>query len=358
MKFAENIKEFLHDNFDYSAGIYQILVFFLIGFVALGILIVPGQGAAEAEEIIVYSSRREQFVSPIMDKFEKETGIEVNMLTGEEAQFNMRIKEEAANPQADIFLANDAGVMEDLRRADVLTAAPEEVLEKIPADKRAEDGSWFGLSARSRILMYNEEFIDEEELPDSLEDLTDPEYAGDFALTRPGNGSMISHMAGLRTYQGDEWTENFVQDLMDNDPTIVDGHTDIRRAVGRGEVSLGLVNNYYYRLQLEEDNHDNMGAIYPDQGEDEMGIFVNVAGAALIEGGPNPEARDELINFLLEEETMIEYAGLSNETPLVAEHDIYEVSIDDFEHMDIDLSEIGDNWQGTLDLMERAGYYF
>ena len=313
---------------------------------------------AEAEEIVVYSSRREQFVRPILQQFEEETGIDVQLLTGQEAQFNLRLKEEAQNPRADIFLANDAGVMEDLRREGILTEAPEAVKEEIPSDKRAPDGSWFGLSARTRILMYNEELLEEEELPESIVDLTDSRFAGEFALTRPGNGSMISHMAGLRLYHGDEWTENFIQDLLANEPEIMSGHTDIRRAVGRGEVKLGLVNNYYYRLQLEEEEHNNVSALYPDQGEDEMGIFVNVAGAALIEGGPNPDAREELINYLLTEEVMIEYAGLSKETPLVAEHDLYEVDIDDFKHMDVNLHEIGDYWEGTLDLMERAGYNF
>ena len=340
-------------NLSFSAvilfiGFAVIMSFFLMG---------PAL-TVEAEEIVIYSSRREQFVRPILQQFEQDTGIDVRLLTGQEAQFNLRLKEEASNPRADIFLANDAGVMEDLRREGILTEAPEAVKEEIPSDKRAPDGSWFGLSARTRILMYNEELLEAEELPESIVDLTDSRFAGEFALTRPGNGSMISHMAGLRLYHGDEWTKDFVQNFMDNNPEIMSGHTDIRRAVGRGEVKLGLVNNYYYRLQLEEEGHNNVSAIYPDQGEDDMGIFVNVAGAALIEGGPNPDAREELINYLLTEEVMIEFAGLSNETPLVAEHDLYEVDIDDFKHMDVNLHEIGDYWEGTLDLMEGAGYYY
>ena len=323
-----------------------------------GLFLFPPESTAEAEEIVIYSSRREQFVRPILNKFEEETGIDVQLLSGDEAQFNLRLKEEANNPRADVFLANDAGVMEDLRDEGILESGPEFVQEEINSEMRAPDASWFGLSARTRILMYNEELMDEEDLPESITDLTDSRFEGDFALTRPGNGSMISHMAGLRLKHGDEWTQDFIEGLMDNDPHIVDGHTDIRRSVGRGEVSLGLVNNYYYRLQLEEERHDNVGAVYPDQGQDEMGIFVNVAGAALKEGGPNPEAREELIEFLLQEDVMIEYAETSLETPLVEGFEGYEKSIEDFEHMDIDLSEIGGYWQDTLDLMERAGYYY
>ncbi len=343
-----------------AAGIITILVGLAVtGGVLLGGLILTAEpSAAEAEEIVIYSSRREQFVRPILQWFEEETGIEAQLLTGQEAQFNLRIKEESGNPRADVFLANDAGVMEDLRRAGVLREAPDSVLETIPADKRAADGSWFGLSARSRILMYNRDRLAEDEAPESLKELTDPRFQGEFAITRPGNGSMISHMAGLRLYHGDDWTRDFIQGLMANDPLILGGHTDIRNAVGRGEVKLGLVNNYYYRLQLEEETHNNVAAIYPDQAEDEMGIFVNVAGAALIEGGPNSEAVEVLIDFLLREEIMIEYAEVSRETPLVADYQGYEKSIEDFKHMDIRLGEIGDYWQGTLELMEAAGYHF
>ena len=336
----------------------SILVVFSLIAVFLGSYLLIGASSALAEEIVVYSSRREQFVKPILDQFEDDTGIEVQLLTGQEAQFNLRLKEEAVNPRADVFLANDAGVMEDLRSAGVLTGAPDIVLEKIPAEFRDEDGSWFGLSARSRVIMYNKDLLSDKDLPESIFDLTDEQYRGEFAITRPGNGSMISHMAGVRREIGDDEFVSFIEDLLANEPTITGGHTDIRRAVGRGEVKLGLVNNYYYHLQLEEDQHNNVGAVYPDQGENGIGVFVNVAGAALINGGPNPESREVFINYILDEEIMSWFASISRETPLLGDVEAleYAVTIDQYKQMDISLSEIGPLWGDTLDLMESAGY--
>lgn len=310
----------------------------------------------ETDELVVYSARKEQFVKPLIDAFEKETGVKVKLMAADEALVN-KILEEKNNPQADIFFSNDTGALEYLRIEDALAPNDSDKINVIDEKYRAEDGSWVGLSARSRIFMYNKDLTTAEELPQTLWDLTDPKYKGKFAITRGGNGSMVAHVAALRAEWGDEKTKEWIEKVKENAAIITEGHGDIRQAVGTGEVEFGLVNNYYFHQQLNEPKDNNVGAVYPDQGEEDMGLFVNAAGVGLIKGGPNPANAKKFIDFLTEEEQQKVFSFESKEIPLVDGIEIAPEAkpLSEFKVMDMPLKEIGPVWLDAKKLIEEAG---
>lgn len=336
-----------------AGGLLALAVFLVAALLAS--LLVIGRGG---EEVVVYSGRREPFVKPVIEEFERETGIRVRLLSGGATSFAHRLVEERRRPHADVFLANDAGVMEYLRLQGVLAPIESPGLESIPETLRAEDGSWTGLSVRARLLMYNKDLIAEEDMPASVLDLADERYRGRFAITRAGNSSLISHMAAIRATAGDERMREFVRGLMENEPAITSGHTDIRRMVGAGEVAFGLVNCYYFRLQLAEPRNNNVGAVYPDQKEGQTGVFVNVAGAARVKDAPNPENAAKLLDFLLRREQLQAFAEASLETPILPGLDAPEggLELGEFKTMEMPLSGIGPVWADTLEAMESAGF--
>jgi len=307
-------------------------------------------------ELIVYNARNETFVKPLLDNFEEETGIRVRVLSGREELVN-QIAEEKDNVQADIFISNDAGAMEYLRQQNLLAANNTSQLESIDERFRAPDGSWVGLSARTRILIYNKDLISEEEMPQTLQELADPEWEGRFMITRGGNSSMVTHTAALRAVWGDQQTREWLAALNKNAGAITGGHTDIRKAVGSGEHPFGLVNNYYYHLQLEEDRNNNVGAVYPDQGKDEIGAFVNVAGVALINESPNEQNARRFIDWMLEDEQQEEFSYHSRETPLNPEIPTPEGAkeIDRYKPMEINLPDLGPHWPDAKNLIQESG---
>ena len=313
---------------------------------------------AAADELVIYSGRNERFVLPLIQAFEQETGIRVQLLSGDAAQYVYRLQAEQRNPRADLLVSNDGALLEVARSLDLLMPASVDGIEQIPTNFRAEDGSWIGLAARTRVLMYNKDLISAEEMPTSILDLADPQWHGEFVITRAGNASMVSHISALRAVYGDDFVKEFIQGMLANEPTIVSGHTDIRRAVGAGEFKFGLVNNYYYHLQLDEPTDNNVGAIYPDQGEDQMGAFVNISGLGLVNGAPNKENALRFIEFLLRPENLREYSFNSMETPLVEgiEAVSYALTIDQYKAADLHLAELGPKYDDTLDLMEAAGF--
>ncbi|MDR6225287.1 extracellular solute-binding protein [Desmospora profundinema] len=310
----------------------------------------------ETDELVVYSARKEQFVKPLVDKFEEESGVKVKLMAADEALVN-KILEEKNNPQADIFFSNDTGALEYLRIEDALAPNDSDKIQVIDEKYRADDGSWVGLSARSRIFMYNKDLTSEKDLPQTLWDLTDSKYKGKFAITRGGNGSMVAHVAALRAEWGDEKTKEWIEKVKENAAIITEGHGDIRQAVGAGEVEFGLVNNYYFHQQLDEPKDNNVDAVYPDQGKDDMGIFVNAAGVGLIKGGPNQANAKKFIDFLTEDEQQKIFSFESKEIPLVEgiETTSEAKPLSEYKVMDMPLKEIGPVWLDAKKLIEEAG---
>lgn len=313
-------------------------------------------GPPAGGQLVVYSSRSERFVNDLLAKFQSETGIIVKALHAGEGAVN-KVKEEAGNVQADIFISNDIGALEHLRMAGLLQGYTPQGIETIDPRYRAADNSWYALSARTRVLMYNKDLISEEEMPKTIWELTDPRWKGRFAITRGGNSSMIGHISALRYEWGDEKTAAWIAGVRDNAGAILGGHGDIRRAVGAGEFTFGLVNNYYYHQQLLEPTDNNVGVIYPDQGDGEMGAVVNAAGVGFIRSAPNPEGARRFLDWILLPENQREFSYASLEVPINPDIEaIGEAArISDYRVHGMPLSELGSYWEGTRELIERSG---
>jgi iron(III) transport system substrate-binding protein len=118
-----------------------------------------------------------------------------------------------------------------------------------------------------------------------------------------------------------------------------------------------LVKNYYYQQQLAETSDNNVGFIYPDQGEGQMGAFVNAAGVGLVAGGPNPESTKAFAEWILLPENQREFSKASLEVPINPEIEAPEgaAPIDSYRVSDMPLSELGAVWADTRALIERAG---
>ena len=180
--------------------------------------------------------------------------------------------EKGDNPQADVFAGTDAASAEELRASWVFSPSLTLLRWRRLSRFRAEDGSWVGISGRARVIMYNSELVEDEglEIFDSVFDLTDEQYEGQVAIPSTLNSSFTAWVSALRVFLGDEETEEYLEGLQDNDALVLRDHTEVRQAVGRGEIAFGLVNHYYYELQQEEGSP--VEVIYPDQGVDEMGV--------------------------------------------------------------------------------------
>jgi iron(III) transport system substrate-binding protein len=100
-----------------------------------------------------------------------------------------------------------------------------------------------------------------------------------------------------------------------NNVVILKSSTDIRKAVGKGEVALGVTNHYYYHLELKDGSP--VGVVYPDQGASDIGAMYNTASVAFIKGAQNPNAAKAFMNYLLSPTAQKKFAELNFEVPVI-----------------------------------------
>jgi iron(III) transport system substrate-binding protein len=159
----------------------------------------------------------------------------------------------------------------------------------------------------------------------------------------------------MRQLLGDEQTEEWLNGLIANEVTFFGGHTDVRKAVGAGEFKLGLVNHYYYHLQLAEGS--NVGVIYPDQGEGQIGLLTNATSAALVKGGKNVAAAQAFLDFLVSADGQKLFAEQNYEYPLLSGVALKEgvLPLGDFRLADVDIVKAALEFDAVFALMEQVG---
>ena len=112
------------------------------------------------------------------------------------------------------------------------------MLRRVDSVFESERGFWIGLTARRRVLVYNEELVSEDELPRSVFDVVEPEYRGRVGVA-PENASFQDFVSAMRQVEGDERTSDWLRGLADNDAPTYANNNAIVEAVGRGEIPMG-----------------------------------------------------------------------------------------------------------------------
>ena len=303
--------------------------------------------------ITVYSGRNEEFVGFIFEDFEVATGIEVAVRYGDTAELAATIVEEGAASPADVYFAQDAGALGALQARGLLTALPDDVLEAVEPTFRSREGQWTGTTGRVRVLAYNTDNVDPAELPDSVLDLTDPQWQGRVGWA-PTNGSFQSFVTALRLTEGEDAAREWLEGIIANGAVEFPNNTAIVEGVSRGEVDVGITNHYYlYRFLAEDpdfpvDNHYLPG---------DIGGLVNIAGVGVLASSDAQEAAFELVRYLLSEEVQTFFGQNADtiEFPVIEGVEAPELpSLAEIDPPDVDLTNLED-LQGTLQLLQEVG---
>jgi iron(III) transport system substrate-binding protein len=306
-------------------------------------------------KLIVYSGRSEPLIQPVLAAFQaKYPQVEVLLKAGSNSQMANTLLEEKANPQADVFITTEVFTAHALSQEGIFQPYEPSGYQNLPDAYKADDASWVGLTQRMRVIMYNKDLVSLDELPASMFDLTDPKWKGQIAAAGSTNASMQAQIASMIQLVGQEQTEAWLNGLMENEVTFFGGHSDVRKAVGAGEFKLGLVNHYYYYLQLAEGS--NVGIIYPDQAPGEMGIISNATTAAIIQGSRNPDAARAFLDFLVSAEGQKIFAEGNYEYPLLTGVTLHPdlVPTDGLSMANIELAQVVDHFDATFDLIDMA----
>lgn len=319
---------------------------------AAAISIVLSACGDDANSLTVYAGRSSALVQPILEKFAENSGYNVRVRYGDGTELALAILEEGDNSPADVYFGQDVGAFGALQ--DRLQPLPESILGKVAERFRSPDGDWVGISGRARVVAYNVDNIDPEELPASILDYTDPEWKGRFGLV-PRSDGFPEFVTALRLTKGEDFARQWLKDLNANDPTTFPNNLAAIQAVANGELDVAFVNHYYlYRFLAEEGEGFGARNYYFENG-DIGGLFMVVA-AGILDTAGNRQAAEDFIEFLLSQQAQEYFAAETYEYPLAAgvEASAGLPPLADLQTPDVDVSDLTD-LRGSLDLMSETG---
>lgn len=307
----------------------------------------------EDQPLVLYSGRNENFVQPVIDRFTEETGIEVEVRYGGTGDLATTIATEGASSPADVFWAQDPAFIGGIAKEGLLTELPDDIVALVPDRFSDDDSQWVGITGRARVMVRNTDLVSDDELPASVWELTEPQWAGRLGVA-PTNGSFVAFVTGMILAEGEERTLEWLEGIANNDPVIFDGNGPIVDAVVAGDLDAGLVNHYYLLQRIAElgdvpaENH-----FFPDG---DPGGLVMAAGAGILASSDQPDRAADLVRHLLSEESQAHFLTLF-EYPLLEEAGTPEgqVPLDDLPTFDISLTDTADTLDPALNLIAEAG---
>lgn len=308
-------------------------------------------------EIVVYSSRNEQLIKPMFDRYTQETGQAIRFVTDDAGPLIERLAAEGKNSPADILLTVDAGQLwQAAERGLFRSFESETIAANIPEHLRDPGSQWTGLSVRARTTVYSTERVQPEQLS-SYEDLADERWRGKLCLRTSKSVYNQSLVAIMVAAHGEERAEEIVRGWVANlatEPFAND--TQLMQAIVAGQCDVGIVNSYYFGRLVRENANLPIKLFWANLAGE--GVHVNVSGAGITAAAPHAEAAQKFLEWLTQPEAQSMFADANLEypanpnvepDPLVAEWGTFRAS-------PLNVAKAGELQPTAVRLMDRAGF--
>jgi iron(III) transport system substrate-binding protein len=271
--------------------------------------------APESTTLVVYCAHDREFAEGILQEFERQTGISVNIRYDTEATKSLGLVnlllQEREHPQCDVFWNNELLGMCELKEQGVLVSYRGSGFERIPDQYKDAEGYWTGFAARLRVYIVNTERFAGDEA--KIEEL----LSGDADLTRvaiakPLYGTTLTQYTVLWEAWGEDKLKEWHSATRRRGIREVAGNANTKNLVADGTCDLGFT-----------DTDDFFVA--KDAGQPVRMLPVRVEGkticipnsVAIVRGTPRMAAAGKLVDFLLSAETELRLAkSASRQIPL------------------------------------------
>ena len=329
-------------------------------------------GSAQAQsgdkELNLYSARHYQTDEALYSDFTKKTGIKINRIEADDNALAERIKSEGANSSADVILMVDAARLWRAQIDGFFKPIHSKYLgSRIPPNLRskpdAEGSSWFGLSTRARLVVYNKAKVSQQDV-DTYESLSEPINKGKVCTRSGAHPYMLSLIGAMIERRGEVATEEWAKGMVANMARPPrGGDTDQIKAVASGECGVALTNSYYLvrllRSSKPEDQEivSKIGFVWPNQRT--TGTHINIAGGGVAKNAPHPQAAIQFLEYLASDSAQEYFADGNNEWPVVKSVKINNEGLKllgSFKAENISVAAIGKNQIAAQRLLDRAGY--
>ncbi|HEV8102284.1 MAG TPA: extracellular solute-binding protein [Gaiellaceae bacterium] len=254
-------------------------------------------GGSGHSSITLYNGQHAELTSLLAAAFEKATGIKVQIRTNDSAVLADQIIQEGDVSPADVYISENSPELMELQERGLLAQLPRSILSQAPGGTGSPTGHWVGMALRVSSLVYDPALMPRSQLPASILELAQPQWKGKVAIA-PTDSDFPPLVGAVIATHGEAAARDWLAGLKRN-ARIYQDEEAIVAAVNRGDVSSGVINQYYwYRLQLELGKDAMHSALYYFS-PDDVGAVVNVSGAASLRSSNQQKNAERFISFLV-----------------------------------------------------------
>ena len=258
------------------------------------IVLLLAVGWAAAQSLVVYSSVDEENATRILEAFEAETGIDVQMVFLSSGPALSRIEAEANRPQADVWfgapsenhiLAKERGLTQPYvsPHADALTA-----------EFKDAEGYWHAIYTNPLAFGIRTDLLAERDapVPTSWADLTDPVYRGLIQMPSPqASGTAYAIVLTLRELFGEDAAFAYMREVHPNVQTYTQSGTAPSGALGVGETVIAIQFSPGF-LRLIDEGFP-VEVVFPEEG-----VGYEVAAMSILDGAEHLSEAQALVDWM------------------------------------------------------------
>lgn len=331
-------------------------MWWLLGGVACGVLPYVGGCERGGPTVVVYVSTDEAVARPILEAFEQAAGVRVLMVGDTEASKTTglieRLRSERGAPVADVFWSSEAIGTVALAREGLLAPHISRRSRAWPAQWRDEQHRWHAFSPRPRVLVFDPQKLQLQDVPKTWDALTDRRWHGGIVMADPRFGTTGGHLAAMRWWydtQGADGWQLWLDGMAANEVRMLPGgNAAVVDVVRRGEAMLGATDADDVRAANRAGA--NLAMVRPRHGgEVGEGPMLMPNTVAIVQGAPHRREAVLLADWLCSPEVARMLASsVSGNVPLPPEvaADFPELAVSD--PLILNLSEIEGVWMSAV----------
>lgn len=255
--------------------------------------------AQSRNKLTLYMGPPEATCSAVAEAFEKTSRIRPTFLRLSAGEAINRIRAERNSPQASVLYGIGLPSMMTLKADGLLQPYQPARAADIPARYKDPEGFWTGTDVDFIGFATNKKFLAEKGLraPQSWEELTRPEFAGQICLGSPAtSGTGYTFITTVLQLMGESKGWEYLKRFNTNVAQYTRSGIGPTQLVGRGEVGVGLLFA-----------HDILGSIHKgfpiEMSLPQEGTGYDLFCVVMLKGAPEPEEAKQFIDWAVTPES-------------------------------------------------------
>lgn len=255
--------------------------------------------ASNDNQLIVYTSHKEEVYLPIIREFEARTGIWVEIHAGGTAQMLSQVRQASENGQCDIMFGG--GIESYEAQSDLFMPYESSESKSLDSAYVSNDNIYTPFTELPIVFIYNNKLVSKDAAPKSFRELFDLRWKGKIAFADPNSSgtsyTIVSTMEQIFNEKIDTLVPRLYEQLGGE---VLSSSGNVIPKVSDGTYLVGITLEETAKKYME--TSDDISMIYPEDGTSAV-----PDGCAMVKNAPHSYNAGKFIDFVVSSDVQ-EYA--------------------------------------------------